>query len=519
MIDAGELPYIARILEEGVSGELESEIPPITPPAWTSMMTGVNPGKHGIFHFIRRELGSYRCPLNDSSHFSGMDIGSILSRQDWKVGLLNVPMTFPPYPVNGWTISGVPCPLESDSIFSSPSLAEELQDLLGHPYESDVNYVPWDGDTEPNQEDLSQYASLRDELFRLEKERLELLPILLQRHPVDFFFTVISITDRCQHFFWKFQDRSHAGWSEEGERLYGEVIREAYHLADAFVGKVIELVGSAVPIAIVSDHGFGPQNWDFHVNRWLEEEEFLYRKPTPRWVLNTKPVSRFPGFLGKVPFPRLRRKSQTDFEDVDWSRTRAFSSLDGICLNIKGREPNGLVPEEQAQPLLNEIRHRLKKLTMPGGRKAVDWFVDLDECYSGNRKQEAPDLQFQMGGLTCLLKDDWNSKTLFSERRNAGISGTHRFEGIFALSAPGVKPSQKLSGMHIRDTTPTLFHALGIPIPSWMEGKAQSRILSKRREVVIVEESMPIPGGAGVGFTQQDSEKVEESLRALGYLQ
>ena len=79
--------------------------------------------------------------------------------------------------------------------------------------------------------------------------------------------------------------------------------------------------------------------------------------------------------------------------------------------------------------------------------------------------------------------------------------------------------SQKLSGMHIRDTTPTLFHALGIPIPSWMEGKAQSRILSKRREVVIVEESMPIPGGAGVGFTQQDSEKVEESLRALGYLQ
>ncbi|MDP6849560.1 MAG: alkaline phosphatase family protein [Planctomycetota bacterium] len=519
MVDEGELPHIAKIIAEGASGSLESEIPPITPPAWTSMMTGLNPGKHGIFHFIRRELGSYKCPLNESSHFAGMDLASVLGRKGWSSGLFNVPMTFPPIPIEGWVVSGIPCPLNSSSLFSKPTMEAEFAEFLGHPYRADLNYSPWDGDTEPESENLKRYESLRKELFAIEKDRLNLLPILLNRHPVDLFFTVISITDRCQHYFWKFQDPAHAGWSEEGEKLYKEVIRDSYRLADEFVGKVRKEVGPSVPVALVSDHGFGPQNWDFHINCWLEEQDLLFRTPTPRWVFKFEPLRRAKGLLGKVAIPKVRRKRNADFSDVDWSRTRAFCSLHGICLNLRGREPEGIVSQDEAEDLLNEIRHRLQKVRLPDGSPAVDWFVDNNKTYKGHRVAEAPDLQFQMGKLSCLVKDDWNASEIFSERRFAAVSGTHRFNGIFALAAPGVKKRKTIDGMHIRDTAPTLFHSLQLPVPSWMEGKAHEDLLSKHRKAVIEEEDIPINNRAKDGFGTEDSSAVEESLRALGYLQ
>ncbi|MDP6963723.1 MAG: alkaline phosphatase family protein, partial [Planctomycetota bacterium] len=378
MIAEGELPNIARILNEGAFGDLESEKPPMTPPAWTSMFTGLNPGKHGVFHFIGRELGSYNHSLKNSGSFVGKDIMSLLSNRGWSVGSLAVPMTYPPYPVkDGYMISGIPMPLSGDSVAWPPEVCDDVRRITGKDYLADVEYSTYDGDTETDSDDLNLYAKLRDELFDIEERRLKIQADFLRNRPTDFYFTVVSVTDRCQHYFWKFQDSSHAGYSEEGARLYGEVIRDSYRLADKFVGEARQIIGDDVPIALVSDHGFGPQNFDFHINTWLEQEGYLVRKKVPylRWGklhlggvfhrLGLGVIEKLLGPLGKIPIYRPKVKRNADASDIDWGRTVAFANLHGICLNIKGREPQGIVDESDYGRLLDEIITGLQKIKMP----------------------------------------------------------------------------------------------------------------------------------------------------------
>lgn len=529
----GALPHIARLLQEGCSAVLESETPPITPPAWTSMMTGVNPGRHGVFHFIRRELGSYECRLVDSSHYAGKDLHALLARRGWTIGSLGVPMTFPPRPQpGGYQVAGIPCPLDPALVCDSPATAAALARALGRPYRPDVDYAPYDGDSETADDDLERYEPLRAELFAVERERLAAARALLRAQPTDFFFTVVSITDRCQHYFWKFRDRGHAGWSEEGARRYGSVIDDAYRLADEFVGAVRAEVGDDVPIALVSDHGFGPQHGDFHANRWLEEQGFLVRRQhVPRWVVSRSSLGRVLARLGlgglarvlgplaRLPLPRPWRKRRADLADVDWERTSAFQALHGLCVNLAGREPHGSVPPARRAEVLDRLEAALRALRLPDGTPAFDFAMRSEAAYAGPHAGEAPDLQYQLGGLAWLPKDDWDAPALFSPRRHAAISGTHRFDGIFAVAGPGVAAGRELAGMHIRDTAPTLLHVAGEPVPSWMEGRVHAEVLAPAREPLVVTEEEPGAEAGAAAFTAAQSAAIEESLRGLGYLQ
>ncbi len=534
MMKAGELPHIARILQEGMSGDLESEKPPMTPPAWTSMFTGINPGKHGVFHFIRRNLGTYECLLNDSRNYAGKDMMSLLSSRGWSVGSLSVPMTYPPFPVHeGYMVSGIPMPMSGPTIAWPPGLTDELEEVLGRPYTPDVDYGPYDGDSERPEEDLALFARLRDELFRIEEERLELQKHFLRTRPTDFYFTVVSVTDRCQHYFWKFQDPNHAGYTEEGAKLYGEVIKDSYRLADDFVGQAREIIGDDVPVALVSDHGFGPQYLDFHVNKWLEDEGFLVRKKVPYWTVGKLPLKdafariglgglgRALGPIGRIPLFKPKRKTVADMRDIDWSKTRAFAVLHGLSVNMKGREPEGLVEGEHGyQQTVKELQQALAKVKLPNGEDATDFSLIKEDIYSGPRTSEAPDIQFQMGGLSCITKESWDDQELFAERKHAPISGQHRFNGIFALSAPGVEPLRVIEDMHIQDVAPTLLYAVNEAVPIWMDGKIRGDAWTDPQEPTWDRSDEPDAGTAAADLYSDDqSAAIEESLRGLGYLQ
>jgi predicted AlkP superfamily phosphohydrolase/phosphomutase len=534
MVAAGELPHIARLLREGASGDLESEKPPMTPPAWTSMFTGLNPGRHGVFHFIRRKLGTYDCALNDSRNYAGKDLMSLLGRRGWSVGALSVPMTYPPIPVpGGWMVSGIPMPLSGDTIAWPKGTVAELERVLGRPYRPDVDYGPYHGDVEGPTDDLEPYERLRAELFEIERDRLKLTEHYLRTQPTDLFFTVVSITDRCQHYFWKFQDRSHPGWSEEGARRFGETIRDAYRLADEFVGRVRAIVGDQVPVAIVSDHGFGPQFWDFHVNQWLEQEGFLVRRKVPYWTwgkrnlgdalckLGLGGLARALGPIARLPLMRPKRKTRADARDVVWERTRAFGQLHGICVNLQGREPAGVVVGEDGyRRTVDEIVARLRALAGPDGAPAVDFTVVKEDYYRGPRTAEAPDVQYQMMGLSCIPKEDWGTTQLYVRRRNAPISGQHRFNGVFAMWAPGVAAGRVIEGMHIQDTTPTLLYGVREPVPQWMDGRIRGDLMREPWEPTWDHAPEPEAGtDVAAAFGDADAKAIEESLRGLGYLQ
>jgi predicted AlkP superfamily phosphohydrolase/phosphomutase len=533
MIAAGELPNIAKILRDGVSGALESEKPPMTPPAWTSMFTGLNPGKHGVFHFIGRNLGTYQHSLKNSSSFVGKDIMSLLSRRGLSVGSLSVPMTYPPYEVNnGYMISGIPMPLTGDSIAWPPEICDDIRRILGTDYVADVEYSKYDGDTETAEDDLSLYSELRDELFRLEEQRLTIQTDFLRTRPTDFYFTVISVTDRCQHYFWKFQDPSHAGYTEEGAHLYGEVIKDSYRLADKFVGEARAIIGEDVPIALVSDHGFGPQYQDFHINTWLEQQGYLVRKQVPylKWGklhlggvfhrLGLGFIEKLMGPLGKIPIYRPKMKRQADASDIDWLRTKAFANLHGICLNLKNREPSGIVSEDDYSTLLDEIIVGLRDIKMPDGSDACDGIFKKEDIYSGPRTAEAPDLQFQMAGLSCITKECWAEKELFAMRKNAPISGQHRFNGIFAISKEGLESGKVIEGMHIQDTAPTLLYAIEQAVPVWMDGTIRGDIYAEPADPKWDRSAEPQTTSTTTSNPDDEqTQSIEDSLRGLGYLQ
>src|SRR5260370_25764040 len=101
----GLLPNLSQLAEKGVSGELESAIPPLTPPAWTSFMTGQNPGKHGIFHFLEKQPGAYAMRYSNAGSRRAPTLWRMLSGAGHTVGVINVPFTSPPQPVNGFHLS------------------------------------------------------------------------------------------------------------------------------------------------------------------------------------------------------------------------------------------------------------------------------------------------------------------------------------------------------------------------------------------------------------------------------
>ena len=537
MVERGELPHIARLLREGASGDLESATPPITPPAWVSMMTGLNPGKHGIYNFMKRSRGSYGLELVDSSLFACSDIFSVLGSRGWSTGAFSVPMTYPPFPVNGYMISGIPMPMEGDGLAWPPETMGQLGKFLGKDYEPDINYAKYDGKNEPESENLDRYDEIRDELFRVEHERIDLMVEWIRRNPTDFWFGVLSITDRCQHYFWKFQDRTHDGWSEEGERRFGKVIRDSYRLSDEALGRFVEVLGADCTIAMASDHGFGPFSSDFYLNRWLEEKGYLAFHKTPRWTVGVATLEyvlhllklgvvagMLPKFLKRIPFVRPKYRRVRDARDIDWSRTRAFACLYGVCLNKVGREPKGIVspgPEEDA--LLNEISKALSDLTGPDNDQPIVQRVEVStDLYSGEYVDMAPDIQFMAMDLSCLPKEDLQAEETFARRRFAAVSGTHRMNGVFAVKGAGVLAGKVFSGMHIQDTMPTLLHALQEEIPAWMEGTVaidafQPDWLQQHYPRQSVEPATLL-GQAENSWAAEDAAKVEESLKGLGYL-
>src|SRR2546423_6260999 len=124
----GGMPNLARLMNAGVSGKLESILPPITPPAWTSFMTGKNPGKHGIFNFVEAEQGAYAMNYINASSRRSPTVWKLLNDFGLTVGTMNIPFTYPPEKLNGFQISGLDTPSENSPFIHPPSLRQEFED-------------------------------------------------------------------------------------------------------------------------------------------------------------------------------------------------------------------------------------------------------------------------------------------------------------------------------------------------------------------------------------------------------
>jgi predicted AlkP superfamily phosphohydrolase/phosphomutase len=532
----GHLPTLARLLQQGAHGTLASTIPPMTAPAWTSFATGTNPGQHRLYDWIAREPDSYHFTPVTALDAQVPTIYTLLSEAGRRVCVLNVPMTYPAVPVNGVMISGMPAPSTKHAISYPPSAFQEVLNAVG-----DYILYPDPGQAYSD----SGINAFLERLHRAAELRMAAFQYLLRRERWDFAMMVFNGTDTVSHALWKYMDPSHPLHDPQRAATYGSSIREYYQAVDAHLGALLASLEEDTTLVIMSDHGFGPFHKFIHVNNWLIREGFMRIQGGPRaglkhglFRLGFTPMNVYDRLmrlgLGALKREVVRGQGQgllkalfLSFEDVDWSRTVAYSlgNVGQIRLNVVGREPQGcLLPGEPYYRVREEIIQRLDQLRDPAtGETVVEKVYRREEIYSGDHLDQAPDIVFLPRRLEYFGFGEYefgSHQVIESMRR--GISGTHRLNGIFLAYGADIQRGAVADGAHLVDLAPTILHIMGLPVPHHVDGRVLNEVLRDgSRPVQWAEAGQSLSGssgGNGIGFSPEDRQALAERLRALGYV-
>jgi predicted AlkP superfamily phosphohydrolase/phosphomutase len=541
---SGELPHLTQLMERGAWGWLRSTVPPATFPAWTSLMTGVNPGQHGIFDFTRRVPGTYRLEFINSTYRRRPSAWRLLSQAGRRVGVMGLPATYPPEAVNGILISGFDSPVATGidrSFANPPELYDEIQGAVGRYEITDFQELHigsgW------------HEMALR-KLLHAANRRTEIAAYLLDREMWDCFTVHFGESDTVAHHFWAFHDPESPRYDPERAIDLGHAIRTVYRALDLAVGELLARAGDGtslgeVTVMIVSDHGSGGTGERvIHLNRWLAQQGWLGFRPASAlrwpagWIKNlglALPVALQEwAFRGPMHRAVGHLESRARFQGIDWSTTSAFSeevnTFPGIWLNVRGREPLGIVePGNEYERLRDEILARLVQWQAPEtGEPVLVRAWRREELYHGPALDLAPDIVLEPaldGGYayTFLSSQGQPGAPMRilgrAERLGAkggSMNGSHRPDGILILAGAGVRPGVRLSGVQIADVAPTLLHLMGVPLPANLDGRVLTEALVQRGEIGTSAASSnqdPAPSP----YSAEQAAAVGRRLRGLGY--
>jgi predicted AlkP superfamily phosphohydrolase/phosphomutase len=538
----GFLPNLREIADRGVHGLLRSSIPPVTGPAWMSFKTGKNPGKHGVYAFLVTKPGTYEeAPVN-AAFCREKDFWEILTEHGRRVAILNLPMTYPPKPVNGVMISGFLTPSQNRDFVYPPELLDELEREFG-PYYLYARTLDF---TAP----VSRRAI--DDLVRDCREmaiyKFRVAHYLIERHDFDFVCTHIWGTDRIQHWLWNLIDASQPAYDNELGPLLADKIVGYYRFIDEQIGSTLRRMGEDTAVMVISDHGFGPIRKSIDLNVWLLREGYLALKQnfsskmryrvwkwglTYEWLISAvaKPLLKM-GLRPKLKAPldtltqlSQRRKLLLSLGDVDWSRTRAYckSGMGQIMVNMRGREPQGSVhPGEEYQSLVKEIVGKLESLQDPEtGRRVGGQRFIKEEIYRGPRRDHIPDIVYlpQEDGYQAGSMGGFGTNKLMVEM--PGIRSDHCLHGIFLARGEGIKEGADLTGAELLDLAPTILYYMGCPIPRDMDGKVLEGALTRdflANNPVRFEELREEATTESKMVAEEDQEEVLKKLKDLGYI-
>ncbi|MFN2526727.1 MAG: alkaline phosphatase family protein [Actinomycetota bacterium] len=519
---AGHMPNLKSLLDAGVAGVLTSTVPPYTPPGWTSIFTGVNPGRHGIFGFtlgnIQRtpelvSLGRVRSPA----------IWNALNSQGIPVGLFNIPMTYPAPAVDGFSVSGMLTPegggATPDNFTHPESLAGEIAAAVGS-YEIDI---------EVDYEQDWRSTDIEDRLSQNLATKRAALRFLLDKHPdLPVLFAVLEAPDRLMHVHYKYIDPR----CEHYHRPEAELVRTRawrfFDEMDAAIGDMLGWAGDDGFVVTMSDHGFGPKDKSVNMNVALREWGLLATSTGA--IASSQGVRRLARRAKKVlPKSVWKRAKSAAHATIDWDRTKAFSApipQQGIYVNLAGREPNGVVPESEYESVRAEIIQRLQALVDPDdGLPVVDRVYRREEVMEGPTAPDAPDLFPVCRAYSYELSDGLYSPDVLDDYRDLP-RGFHHMDGIFGLKGPGIS-SHGLEGERPRailyDIMPTALYLAECKIPEvdggvLTEFLPQAMIAERPPKTERLDLPMAGEGAAAAPYSAEEEAQIEESLRNLGYL-
>jgi predicted AlkP superfamily phosphohydrolase/phosphomutase len=544
LLDQGKLPHIQKLIQNGVSGDLHSTYPPVTTAAWTTFMTGKNPGKHGIFHFMMRKPNSYDLRLCTARDIHEPTLLDLFADRGFTIGSVNMPMTYPPFRTNGYVIAGVPVPPGAPDIVQPPEFKAELDQLADGDYLVDLDFGKLDSSCS-TEEMWSNYQRLQQDIFRMAELQHKTFLYLLDQHPVDLFFAVYYLPDRIQHFFWKFMDRNHALHTKSGEMQFGQIIAEAYQKIDFYISELLQRTDANTTVYIMSDHGATGYYADLNLMYWLEQNGYLVLNRAEKrervkaavtlpalfngWGIGK--VSRFlPRFVREYPIMNREMDVTTCIPEIDWGKTRAYATLLGISFNLKGREPLGIVdPGDAYENLVNEIIVKLQQVIDPANPHPLDKMIlRREEFCHGEHSHEFCDifcvLESKYGiYLPCERLDATELFTPSMPGMNVSMSGTHDFDGMFIAYGKNIRKDVKLTGLNISDVAPTMLYLAGYPVLDDMDGRIIVGGIEKdylnQHPIQMISAPKKDQNSTAYPYTLEQEKVLQDSLRQLGYLE
>ncbi len=514
-IAEGLMPNLARLIERGVSGGLESVVPPLTPPAWMTALTGVPPGKHGVLNFARPRFGK---PTLD--FFNALDrrvpaLWDYLGATGKRSLVLHLPAMHPPFEMDGAMVSGIPVTdIRSDCTWP-PSLKSDLvANVPGYKLYPNTRKLKGDRD-----------AYFEDAVATLNAQVEEAL-YLMRRDPWDLLFTLWQPGDSLMHFFWKDMD----GRGVDSRKHF---IRDYYVAADAGIGRVVEAAGPDAHVIIMSDHGHTGVHGAVYLNKWLSNNGYLSFKTSMRDVLEFLAIKIQRKFRKRI----IRRKAYNEDEDqmqqvaarlleklekgIEWPKTKAHAEPPGyVWICTKDRYPQGTVePGDEYLRVREEIREGFAELLDPdSGEPVFERIVTKEEAFDGPAAADAPDLVV-MCKSGFITEYGLRKNFVVGPSQGARFNGYHVMRGMVVAAGPELRTGETIEGARILDVAPTILHLLGLPVPPAMEGAVLADAFDASAlagRPVRVEE---IP----VQFTPQahgevERDAIERSLRDLGYM-
>lgn len=469
LLALGLLPNILRLLDKGFQTPLMATHPANRDSVWSSLLTGVEPSVHGIYADSIFDEFPTEAARESLDWIETYDLFRVLGRRGWETSGYAVPMTKSPYfPKRK---------VRREDRFLNRCLrpGRDIPTLLRRHHR----------DAEP----FHAFEMLRRELFRWETARVSAMMAAVESQPTTFTMCCFRLVRDCQKYFWKFQDPEHEDYSEEGEKRFGDVIHEAYRFLDMAIGAILRVAYQpeiSQITEIVSGLGYGPCYRVFELNRWLEDQGYLCYRRMTGWGWGRISVNHLlgkigaPWFAGSIPrqcrgwnilWPqrRLRRGRR----EIDWSRTKAYAKNSGIRLNLKGREPMGIVesPEEQEELLLT-IANQLTKEPLESQKGAVKITVEESQRgHRGIRGHLAPDLTFRIKGMTGEIRESHEPGPWWYKPEWNDVSGTARRVGVFCISGPAVTSVKSSPMARAVDVLPTLVAAASEFNPRYVQGQ------------------------------------------------
>jgi len=512
LIERGELLNIRELMNKGSYGALRSTIPPTTPLAWTSIATGVNPGKHGIYDFVAQDRRTYRVTPIDYSYLTRPAIWDIFNAYGQRVGVVNFPMAFPPPKVESFFISGL-APEYEDYAYP-PQLNQYLRSQRYRIY---PRFGPRGG--------AKQYFN---EVRSLMNSQCDVTVDLMKHWNWEIFIVVFQGLDWVQHYFWNID--------VDGKNA----VETFYCYIDDAIGRLLLEAHDDWNIFILSDHGFREIKAEIHLNNLLEKWGYLKRtKASDKLAQKIRGYVVRTGWKLRAKMPlllkqwverhipeevrsnlRMLQKEQLRLHQmIDWDQTRAFSFgyMGRIYIHTKGKYPQGTVGTDEYEKLREEIIAQLRSLRDPEtGDPVVGEVFRKEEIYIGDQLENAPDIIFTPSDFAYAVYGDFGDAWFCHLRDRVA---DHDMEGILIMKGKDISRGVNLNA-EVVDIAPTLLYLHGLPVLEDMDGRvlqeAFTKELTKKREVKTIKE-VPIRSSEE-RLGEKAQEEIEKRLRELGYL-